>query len=125
MKKTVPKKADIILFFAVTVAAAVFFLFAFFTRDGEYAAVYVDGDLVGRYALDSDVTVNVPCADGGYNAVTVADGRVYVSDADCPDRTCVRSGAVSKTGQSIICLPHRLMIVIEGAEENEVDAELY
>lgn len=126
MKKTAPKKADVILFIAVLLSAAVFFLLSFFADDGGYAVVYVDGEEVGRYALDKDATATFLSDDGGFNTVTLRDGKVYVSDADCPDRTCVHSDPVSKSGQRVICLPHRLMIVVEtGKDENEVDLELY
>lgn len=125
MKKTVPKKADIILFIAVILTAAVFFLLSLLADGGVYAVVYVDGEEIGRYALDADATFTVPSEDGGCNTVTVKDGEVFVSDADCPDRTCVHSKPVSRTGERVICLPHRMMIVIEGGDENEVDLELY
>lgn len=126
MKKTAPKKADMILFFAVIFTAAVFFLLSFFADGGKYAVICVDGVEVGRYSLSEDVTVTVPSANGGYNTVTVSEGEARVCEADCPDRTCVSSKPISKTGQTVVCLPHRLMLVIDGGEdENEVDLELY
>lgn len=127
MKKTALKKADIILFFAVILTAAVFFLLSLLADGGVCAVVYVDGEEIGRYALDVDATFTVPSEDGGFNTVTVKDGEAYVADADCPDRTCVHSKSVSRTGERVICLPHRLMIVVESGDgnENEVDLELY
>ena len=39
-----------------------------------------------------------------------------MEEADCPDRLCVRQGAVSRVGESIICLPHELVVTVEGEE---------
>ncbi len=125
MKKTAIKKADIVLLTAVTVAAAVFFVLSFIHVGGDYAVIYVDGEEHSRLSLSEDTELTV-ATEWGENTVTVAGGEAYVSDADCPDGTCVRSRAVSREGQSIICLPHRLMLVIESAsaDGNDVDLEL-
>lgn len=48
----------------------------------------------------------------GKNVVIIKDGQVYIESADCPDKTCVKQGKIMKTGQSIVCLPHRLTITI-------------
>ena len=48
----------------------------------------------------------------GKNVVIIKDGQVYVESADCPDKTCVKQGKIMKTGQSIVCLPHRLTVTI-------------
>ena len=50
--------------------------------------------------------------DYGKNVIIVKDEQVFVESADCPDKTCVKQGKVMKTGQSIVCLPHRLTITI-------------
>ena len=43
------------------------------------------------------------------------------TDANCGDHTCIRTGAVSRAGESIICLPHRLEIRVIGGEDSGVD----
>jgi hypothetical protein len=48
----------------------------------------------------------------GKNVVIIKDGQVYVETADCPDKTCVKQGKIMKTGQSIVCLPHRMTVTI-------------
>ena len=52
----------------------------------------------------------------------ISNKMASVSDADCPDRLCVRQKAISRKGESIICLPHKLVILIESMEEGDVDA---
>ena len=48
--------------------------------------------------------------------IEVSGGRVRVRDADCPDRLCVRMGWVSRDGESIVCLPHKLVVTVRGGE---------
>ena len=60
--------------------------------------------------------------DGGYNTVQVSPGSIAVIAADCPDGICVAHGAISKSGDPIVCLPHRLIITIEAAEKDAVDS---
>lgn len=88
---------------------------------GQGAAVLVlqDGEEIARYALDQDRTVTIGEAD--YNILEIRDGQASVVDANCGDHTCVRTGAVSRAGQRIICLPHRLEIRVMGGADSGVD----
>ena len=51
----------------------------------------------------------------------VKDGKVSVTEADCPDKVCVNTGEISKSGDTIVCLPHKLVVEIEGST-SETDA---
>lgn len=52
----------------------------------------------------------------GYTlTITVENGAVRVAHSDCPNQDCVRSGAISRAGQSIVCLPARVAVTLEGA----------
>lgn len=63
----------------------------------------------------------------GTNVIEIKDGKVSVSDADCPDKLCAKQGAISKAGESIVCLPHKLVVRITGDEaaESTYDAVTY
>lgn len=113
-------KADLILAAAVLMAAL--FLGILF-RPGRQAAEWVvirrDAKTVGRYALDEDRRVELE-DDTGTNILVIQNKTVHMEAADCPDLLCVKQGSVSRVGESIICLPHRLVISIEG--ESDPDA---
>lgn len=109
-------------------------LLAFFMRlipsflgRNEPAVVRVmqNGQETGVYPLWEDRTVSIPCEDEHYNFLFISNGRASVSDADCPDRLCVRARSISHNGESIICLPHKLVIQIESEEEGALDAVTY
>ena len=57
-------------------------------------------------------------ANNGYTlTVTAAGGAVSVTQSDCPGQDCVHSGAVSRAGQSIVCLPARIVVELVGAAD--------
>lgn len=88
---------------------------------GTWAVVTVDGEETARYSLAEDRTVKI----GGeeYNVLEISGGAAAVVEANCGDHTCVRTGAISRAGETIVCLPHRLVIRIEGGEASSFDAE--
>lgn len=80
-----------------------------------YEAVVHDGD-GNEYVLPLDKdTVQTVQSSHGSNTVEVADGRVFVRDADCDTLDCVHQGAIDSPGPQIICLPHRLWIEVVAA----------
>ena len=83
---------------------------------GAEAVVTVDGATVAALPLSEDAVLTVGEGQGFSNVVEVSGGRVRVSDADCPDRLCVRTGWVSRDGESIVCLPHKLVLTVRGGE---------
>ena len=78
---------------------------------GRTANIYVDGELVRPVdlaAVEGEETFTVDTG-RGLNVITVSEGRLRVSGADCPDKVCVNSGWLSGSAP-IVCLPHRLVI---------------
>ena len=74
-------------------------------------------ELYGRYRLEQDQEIDV----NDKNKVLIKDGKVRMEDADCPDQICVNHRAISRDGESIICLPNQTVVTIRGGEEPEVD----
>jgi len=63
--------------------------------------------------------------DGEINRVVIKDGQVTVNEANCRDQICVKSQSISKTGEIIVCLPHKFTVEIysdETAEDNLLDS---
>lgn len=81
--------------------------------DRVVARVYQEGKLVGELPLDREASLTLT---GAYtNTITVRDGRVAVTYADCPGTDCVHSGWVSAAGRAVVCLPNRVEIRLTGA----------
>ena len=102
-------------------AALVFFLGRV---PGRVVSIFQNGELVRRIDLSGVVepySFTVECEDG-INVISVENGRIRVSEADCPDGTCVRQGWMSSGAVPIVCLPHKLVIKLGESGYEEVDA---
>ena len=56
-----------------------------------------------------------------YNVLEIAGGQAAVREANCGDHTCVRTGAISREGEVIVCLPHHLTVRVEGGDAAPFD----
>lgn len=124
MKKvSIPKnvKNDIILTASVlTVAVLAFFIISLTSQKGGYAEVKKDGKIIGKYPLSRDIEVEIE-NEVGYNLLVIKDGKAYITDADCPDKLCVREGSAEKDGETIVCLPNKTVVTIRSGEPNDTD----
>ena len=57
--------------------------------------------------------------------IEVSGGAARVAASSCPDGLCVRRGALSRAGESAVCLPNRVSVVIQGAQQPALDAVVY
>ena len=80
---------------------------------GPAAVVQYKGEIIHRLPLDRETSVVVGDRDGDYNIVTVKDGKVSVTEANCPDQICVYIGQISTVEEVIACLPHEMIVYIE------------
>ena len=113
-------KRDIMLIATLIIVCAAAFLIINFVvkKDGITAAVKVDGNIVYMLPLDKNASVTVEGYQGGSNTVVIENGTVYMKDADCPDKLCEKTGKISKNGETRVCLPHRVVVEIQGGEGN-------
>ena len=115
--KSLWNKKDLLFIAAILLAAGLAFLF-FRPQPSESlsrAEISVDGKAVMELDLSDDQVLTVDGAGGGYNRIQVRDGAVSVLEASCPDKVCVHTGTVRYPGETIVCLPNRMIItVIQG-----------
>jgi len=116
------KKADVLLAVFILAAGILSAVgLAFGGGAGEVARITVDGREYGVYDLTEDQTITVE-SNGHFNIVTISGGQVSVTDADCPDKLCIRQGPAGRTNQSIVCLPNRMVIEVTGPDSGGADA---
>ena len=114
--KSLWNKKDLLFIAAILLAAGLAFLF-FRPQPSESlsrAEISVDGETVMELDLSEDQVLTVNGAGGGYNRIQVRDGAVSVLEASCPDKVCVHTGTVRYPGETIVCLPNRMITVIQG-----------
>ena len=92
-----------------------------FQHEGRVVVIEVDGELVGNFSLEEDRFIPV---DGklGTTKVEIVGTGVRVLDSPCPHKLCVKSGTISRSGETLVCLPNGVVIRIEGGEKPSVDA---
>ena len=66
------------------------------------------GQVIRTVDLNIDQEFTVEC-ELGTNTVTVRDGKIAVTAADCPDHYCMDRGFCN-SGTQIVCLPNQLVI---------------
>ncbi|MBQ9163049.1 MAG: NusG domain II-containing protein [Clostridia bacterium] len=114
-------KNDIILISAllllVLIAALALFLFRV---TGDTVTVGVDGKLFGEYSLSEDRVVEIKNGNG-YNILVIEDGKAYVREASCPDGICSSHRPIGHSGESIICLPNKVVVEVHTQSQSTPD----
>ncbi len=85
---------------------------------GSYVVVSVDSVEVASFPLNEDVSYEIQGYEGGRNTLVIKDGKAWVEDSSCPDHLCEHMGKIDKVGQSVICLPNR--VVVEIREDGKI-----
>ena len=114
--KKIKKRNDVILIAAILALAALAALILLLTRtDGDRVIVTVNGDVYESYSLTKDIEVDIRTGENGdqLNRLIIKDGKAHVESATCPDGICAAHKPISHDGESIICLPHKVVITVE------------
>ena len=106
---------DIILAVVIVlIVAAGLLLFVFNREQGSTVSVKIDGQEIASYPLSENREIPIKTGDNDehINVLVIKDGKASISEADCPDKICVETRAVSYVGETVVCLPHKLVIEI-------------
>lgn len=115
-------KTKLIIFITavVFVASAVLTFISMKPSEKNIVEVVQDGKIIYTFDLltAENQEIKIPSPDGkSSNTVTISDGNICISDAECPDKLCVKSGFLKSESMPVVCLPNRLVIRF-GSEEN-------
>ena len=101
------KKGDFLIIGTVCALAAVLAgVFFLFKTDGKTVVVKENNKVTAEYRLDTDTKIKL-----AHNTFTIENGEVFMSEADCRNQICVKTGKISKRGECIVCLPN--MVILE------------
>ncbi|KPG72012.1 NusG domain II-containing protein [Enterococcus sp. RIT-PI-f] len=92
------------------------------------AVLRVDGTEIKRFDLvegQKSYTYLYEDEDGDYNLLEIDGDRIRIKEANCGDQICVRRGWASKNGETIVCLPHKMVIEIQASDGSETDDLIY
>ena len=124
------KKNDIVLIAIILAVTAVCLLGMRIwqknnTSGNAVAVVTIDGDVYGEYPLSEDCTERIELSDGSYNVLSIKDGYAQISEASCPDQICVHHNRIKYSEETIVCLPNKLVVTVQGGEDNGIDGSTY
>ena len=90
---------------------------------GAYVVVMVRNEEVARYsmAINGIYDIYDIYDNNGNNAkintIEIKDGRVRMLEASCPNHLCIRQGWIRFEGQSIVCLPNKVTVIVRGTDD--------
>ncbi|AZK44925.1 NusG domain II-containing protein [Paenibacillus lentus] len=127
------KRGDVLLVSLIVVIALAFliprWLFADLSEKNHnntplVANIKVDGKLVRSVELTEEEQIIEIETEDGLNILKVHDYGIEMIEADCPDQLCLTFGFVKRDGGAIVCLPHKMIVEIEGdlGEGDDIDA---
>ena len=115
------RKADIFLaVILIILGLIVSYVFASGNGSGDTVRITAGGELYASYPLSEDRTVEIS-NDDHINKITIKDGTVSMVYSDCANQDCVLHSAISRTSESIVCLPNKVVVEIQG-ESSGFDA---
>lgn len=127
--KKILRRGDILLFI-IFLAAAGLIAAAPLVRSGAGSPgrvrITCRGEEYGLYPLEEDRTIEV-LREGHSNVISIRNGTVQMESADCHNQICVGTGVISRTGETIVCLPNRVVVEIladgkGGESDDSIDA---
>lgn len=119
-KHTIRNDVILIAFLLSVAAIGIFYLFHM-RKIGDTVKVTVDGKIYGTYALNKDITEDIYSGKNKehLNRLIIKDGKAYMEKATCPDGICVSHTPIFRDGESIVCLPQRVVITV--VSNNDTD----
>ncbi|OLR56387.1 hypothetical protein BHK98_10085 [Hornefia porci] len=115
MFKVLTKADFLLLILLVAIGLALSWVSLSGSVRGQTAVVTVNGREYGRYSLSRDQSVTIR-QNGHTNKFSIKNGHVQMTYSDCKNQLCVEHSSISRTNQSIVCLPNRVVIEIRGGD---------
>lgn len=115
------ERKDAILFISVVAISVLMLLFMKLTNgeQGQYVVIRQNGEIYDTYRLDANEVIELKEGED-YNRICILEGKAYMEEANCPDGYCMKQHEISKEKETIVCLPHKLVVeIVRTGEENE------
>ena len=117
------RKRDLYLVVGIVIVAVIGILVVLMNqKEGKQVVITVDGEVYEEVSLEEEKTIEVD-TEHGKNVVRIENGSVFMEEADCPDQICVEHKTISKSGETIVCLPHKVVVEVKADNsEKEIDS---
>lgn len=110
------KKRDIILIVILLgVSGIILLIWQFiYSTKGNSVIIQQHDEIIGTYPLNEDKVIPIEYKNNVTNQLVIKDGVCYMEKAECPDHLCIKQGRINKQGQTIVCLPNRIIVTVIG-----------
>jgi len=110
-------KHDFKLIIIILIIAGAFWVFKCFTNNesNKIAKVYYENKVILTIDLLEEGKYQVEGYNGKVNIV-VKDGKIKVENENSPLHLCSNQGYISKSYETIVCLPNKITIKIENSD---------
>lgn len=116
-------KIDFIMMAVILIIASSLFIFYKSTqKEAGFVRIKINNKLIREQALDKNDAFEVTDNHGGVNKIVIANSSVKVTEANCSDLVCTYQKPISKSGESIICLPHKLVVEVYSKDDDGLDS---
>ena len=116
------KRGDILVILSILGLEAILILVFFFSSShGERVVIELNNDPIYEFSLSRTAEAIEIAGDRGDVVIVIENGRARFLDSDCPDKTCVKTGWISRTGQAAACIPNGVLIRISGSDGTAPD----
>ena len=118
------KKRDIVLIVSLLIVGIIALVIWHFiySDDGKYVTIEQRDNLIGIYPLNVDKEIEIEHRGEVVNKIVIEDGYCYMEEAECPDHLCIKQGKVNKSGQTIVCLPNRVVVTVVDSDSSDYDS---
>ena len=110
-------KYDFILLISLIILSIIsIIMIKFNDKKGKIAVVYYDNKIIKKIDLSINKTYTVK----GYNGnvkIIVKNNKIKVDSEKSPLHLCSKQGYISKSYETIVCLPNKIVIEIDSSEE--------
>ena len=90
------------------------------------ATIFINNTVYKTIDLNSETQQTIQINESlGSNTIKIENNAIWIEDASCPDKICVLDGKIYEAGEILVCLPHKLLIEIEGYNNASVDDVTY
>ncbi|MCI8780966.1 MAG: NusG domain II-containing protein [Lachnospiraceae bacterium] len=116
------KRNDLLLIAGIFVAALLVFaaIRLFGTKGGDIIEIAADGAVIKTLPLNTDTSYTIKTK-AGINKLEIKNGSANITKADCPDKLCVHQKAISRQGETLVCLPHKIIVSIRSSKKATLD----
>ena len=117
------KKLDVVIIVILLLASFIPNIIFHQKNNKNYASIYaeikINGDIYETIDLSGNSQYSFEIiTNNNKNTINVNKNIISISDANCKDHLCVKQGEAFSVGDSIVCLPHKLIIEIKGDNES-------